>query len=96
MNKRRRNRRKKDTTHSPHKAGWRPDEWARDVGCSRSYVFVLLERAELDSIKLGTMRVITTPPAEYLACLAAKQAESPDHDSQPTPSAPTIGATRPS
>ena len=79
MNNRRRNGPKSgdDAARSPTKAGWRVGEWAEDTGFSRSYVYLLLDRGEITSVKAGTMRIITTPPADYLARLAAEQQSTP-------------------
>jgi hypothetical protein len=35
------------------KFGWKPREWAAAVGCSRSYLYLLLVHGELDTVKLG-------------------------------------------
>ena len=48
------------------KAGWRVNEWARDTGLSRAYVYNLLGAGRLCSVKVGTARIITTTPAEFL------------------------------
>jgi hypothetical protein len=57
----------------PPKAGWRVREWAAAVGCCRAEVYLLLNRGELASVKVGRMRIITTGPDEFLA-KAAQQA----------------------
>jgi hypothetical protein len=54
------------------KAGWRPNEWARDVGCSRAYVYLMLGQKRIDSVVVGRMRVILTTPSQFLASLAAQ------------------------
>ena len=48
------------------KVGWRVEEWARAVGLSRAFVYEILFN-ELDSVKVGSARIILTPPSEYLA-----------------------------
>jgi hypothetical protein len=48
------------------KYGWRPLEWARAVGVSRAYVYLLLNDDLIESVKLGSARVITTSPSEFL------------------------------
>ena len=48
------------------KAGWRVKEWARDTGLSRAYIYNLLAAGDLDSVKIGSARIITTTPAEFL------------------------------
>jgi hypothetical protein len=49
------------------KVGWRISEFAHDTGLSRAYVYNLLAAGALQSAKVGTARVITTSPAEFLA-----------------------------
>lgn len=56
------------------KVGWRIPEWSRDVGCGKSTTNELIREKKIDSVKLGTARIITTPPGEFLASLAAEQA----------------------
>lgn len=58
----------------PTKAGWRIDEWCADSGCKRSFVYELIKEKKIESVKLGGMRVIITPPRELLARLAEQQA----------------------
>ena len=55
---------------SPTKAGWRVNEWASDTGVSRAYVYNLLAAGEIQSVKVGSARIITTRPADFLARLA--------------------------
>src|SRR4051794_40672105 len=57
----------------PSKAGWRVGEWSGDTGCSRSYTYELLAAKRIRFVKLGTMTIIVTPPAEFLASLGAEQ-----------------------
>ena len=63
---------KPEQSGSPTKAGWRVNEWARDTGLSRAYVYLLLP--QLSSVKVGSARIILTPPATYLASLARGEA----------------------
>ncbi len=49
------------------KCGWRVGEWSRAVGCSRSYVYLLIASGALDTCKVGAMRIIRTAPADFLA-----------------------------
>lgn len=58
---------------SPTKAGWSAIEWAADAGLSRAYVYRLLADDVIRSVKVGSRRIIITPPREYLASLAAAQ-----------------------
>jgi hypothetical protein len=58
----------------PTKAGWRVEEWAADCGLSRSYTYNLLARGAIKGVRVGRNRIITTPPAEYLASLANEAA----------------------
>lgn len=51
---------------NPDKAGWRVGEWADDVGVSRSYVYELISTGAIKSVKIGTARIIVTPPREFL------------------------------
>jgi hypothetical protein len=53
----------------PTKAGWTVREWAYDTGVGASRTFELIAAKRLDSVKFGTTRIITTPPAEFLASL---------------------------
>jgi hypothetical protein len=53
----------------PTKMGWRVNEWADDVGISRSFAYELLTAGTIASVKAGAARIITTRPAEYLASL---------------------------
>jgi hypothetical protein len=49
------------------RAGWRPASWARETDLSRATVYNLMGRQEVESVKVGKARVITTSPAEFLA-----------------------------
>lgn len=55
------------------KAGWRVPEWSRDVGCGKSLTNELIRDKKIASVKLGGARIITTPPAQFLASLAEQQ-----------------------
>ena len=74
MNKRRRNRFKDPGSVSPSKSGWRVLEWSADVGISRAFTWKLVAAGEVDSVKIGNARIITTSPADYLASLAGEAA----------------------
>lgn len=49
--------------------GWRPAEWSRAVGVSRSLVYELMQAGKVDSVKLGQARIITTSPRDFLDSL---------------------------
>jgi hypothetical protein len=51
------------------KAGWRPGEWAHAAGVSRSLTYELLAEGKIDSVKLGSARIITTSPVDFLSSL---------------------------
>lgn len=53
----------------PTKCGWRPSEWAADVGISRTSVWRLMKDEKIASVAIGRTRIIITSPAEYLASL---------------------------
>jgi hypothetical protein len=54
---------------SGKKVGWRVSEWATAVGLCRATVYNLLAEGQLRSVKLGTARIILTPPADFLESL---------------------------
>jgi hypothetical protein len=62
---------------TPGKVGWRPDEYAEAIGTGRTFVDALIRSGAIKSVKLGAARtaprIITTPPAEYLASLVHDQ-----------------------
>jgi excisionase family DNA binding protein len=49
---------------------WTVRDWARQTSLSKSYVYVLLEKRRIASVKAGKRRLITTPPDQYIASLA--------------------------
>lgn len=61
-------------TKTNERAGWRPEEWARAVGVSRSMAYQLAQRGEVQSVHIGRVRVITTPPSAFLAGRTARPA----------------------
>ena len=65
---------KQTTQPESTRAGWRIEPWCADIGCKRSYAYELIKKNEIESVKLGGMRVITTPPREYLAKVRQQQA----------------------
>ena len=60
---------------SPNKVGWRPGEWSRDTGMSRTQVYHLLADNIIESISVSSrMRIITTSPQEYIQSLRERAA----------------------
>jgi hypothetical protein len=53
------------------RAGWRPQRWADEADLSRSKTYQLIKNRTIKTVKVGSARVIITPPAEYLASQAA-------------------------
>ena len=56
------------------KAGWMIGEYADLVGFGRSKLYTLPKELQPKSVRVGSRRIITEPPAEYLARLAETQA----------------------
>jgi len=56
------------------KAGWRIDEWRASTGIGRSRIYELIADGSIESVKVGTSRIITTPPREFLASQATNRA----------------------
>lgn len=48
------------------RAGWRPKEWAEQVGISRAMVYDLMARGELKTVKVGKTRIVIESPREFL------------------------------
>jgi hypothetical protein len=57
----------------PPKAAWRPNEWCASVGCCRAQFYKILAAGELETVRIGKMRFVLTPPAAWLAAKAAGQ-----------------------
>lgn len=55
---------------SPIRA-WTVRDWAIQTSLSKSYVYVLLARGRITSVKAGKRRLITTSPDAYISSLAA-------------------------
>jgi hypothetical protein len=75
MNKRRRNRRNRDSgmvlpasTHALAVpiAAWPIDDWAEAMQCCRATVYNLVNRGELELIKVGRLSRVRPGPSEYL------------------------------
>ncbi len=76
MNKRRRNRRKEDSgTVSLARpiAAWPIDDWAEAMQCCRATVYNLVNRGELELIKIGRLSRVRPGPSEYLDRKAAER-----------------------
>lgn len=53
---------------SPPQGGWRVLPWSRAVGVSRSAFYNLLgSEEEPKTVKLGSARIVTESPTQYLA-----------------------------
>jgi hypothetical protein len=50
---------------------WTVRDWAHHTSLSKSYVYILLTKGVITSVKAGKRRLITTPPDEYIGSLAA-------------------------
>jgi hypothetical protein len=57
----------------PPKAAWRIGEWCAELSISKAQGYNILSRGEVDTLKVGRMRFILTPPAVWLAMKAAEQ-----------------------
>jgi hypothetical protein len=55
------------------RAGWRPKRWADEADLSRSKTYQLIKDGTIKTVKIGSARVIITPPAEYLASQGAER-----------------------
>jgi hypothetical protein len=51
------------------KQGWRVSEWYPKVGISRAGTWRLIKDKKIKTVKLGRVRIIITPPSEFLAKL---------------------------
>lgn len=63
----------KRTPQAPNvqvKAGWRINEWMTATGTGRTTVTRLVSDRTVKSVKLGSARIITTDPADYLKSLS--------------------------
>jgi hypothetical protein len=64
----------RDVQVNRNQAGWRVPKWCAEVDCGKSFAYELIKEKKIASVKLGGMRIITTPPREFLASLAEQQA----------------------
>ncbi|MCC7274765.1 MAG: hypothetical protein IT561_18995 [Alphaproteobacteria bacterium] len=58
------------------KVGWRVNEWCAAVGIRRTTAHHLMVRQEITTVRLGRARIITTPPAAFLASLAPAKSKA--------------------
>ena len=58
--------------------GWRVNTWREAAGgLSRDTVYKLIQRGQIDTVKVGTRRVILTPPRDFLEkCRHAGEGEA--------------------
>lgn len=52
------------------KAGWSVDEFVNATSVCRTLIFSYIKSGQIASVNVGRRRVITTPPADFLASLA--------------------------
>ena len=55
------------------KAGWRVSEWAGNVGIGRAFTYELIRDKKIRSVKIGSARIIITPPKEFLRSVEEQQ-----------------------
>ena len=53
----------------PEKYGWRINDWSAAVGCSRARTYELIAGGRIDTVKLGTARLVLTHPRDFLESL---------------------------
>lgn len=53
-------------------AGWSVADWSRATSIGRTKIFELLKLEKIKSVSFGRRRIITTPPGDFLASLAAE------------------------
>ncbi|MGC2415719.1 MAG: hypothetical protein WA459_23850 [Stellaceae bacterium] len=53
-------------TNSSNKVGWRINDWADSVSLSRAFTYELMQQGKIESVKVGTARIITTSPSQFL------------------------------
>jgi hypothetical protein len=75
----------------PTKAGWRPNEFGRDTGLSKTSVNRLLKNRVVEFVKVGSATIITTSPAEYLKTVRDRRraGENPVSDNDVPPDFPS-------
>ena len=56
-------------TNGVTKRGWTVTEWRLEVGISSASTWRLIRDHQVKAVKMGRRRLITTPPAEFLANL---------------------------
>lgn len=55
------------------KVAWTIKEWCVLTSIGRTVTFGLIKNGDVESVKVGHRRLITTPPAEYITRLLARQ-----------------------
>lgn len=55
----------------PPIVAWTIQDWARQTSLSKSYVYILIAKNKIESVKAGKRRLIRTPPEVYIKSLAA-------------------------
>jgi len=58
-----------------NKVGWRVREWRGALGLGHTKTAELVKNRDVDSVMVGSARIITTSPREYLDRLAKRQAD---------------------
>lgn len=53
------------------KVAWSVREWSDATSICKALVWKLVADGRIKSVKFGARRLITTPPADYVASLAA-------------------------
>jgi len=69
-------KRRRARTTNPDKVGWRVAEWCDDVGVSKAFFYASIIK-EVETVKLGAILIVLTPPRKvYLALKATQQAHA--------------------
>jgi len=55
----------------PPIVAWTIRDWAKQTSLSKSYIYVLIAKNKIESVKAGKRRLIRTPPEVYLRSLVA-------------------------
>jgi len=66
-----RNRHERRAVAHPEPAAWRVNDWCRQVPMSRSKFYEERKAGRIKTVKVGSSTLVTTPPKDYLAALAA-------------------------
>ncbi len=65
----------RDEQISQQKVGWRVRERRLALGLGHTKTAELVKNGDVDSVLVGSARIITTSPRQYLARVAERQAE---------------------